>query len=112
MDKKTLTANLHRLGVKTYRKKSTGQSFVKCTDISLAAGKWEPDADDLYDYANNVESLYNELQKLKRKPSAIKDVAETIIEEYNIVCEDYPERIYKGSVEELIMVIEENEELN
>jgi len=42
MDKKILTAELHRLGIKTYRKKSTGESFVKKSDVSKVLAKLEP----------------------------------------------------------------------
>jgi len=31
--RKELTAELHKLGVKTYRKKSTGETFVKRSDL-------------------------------------------------------------------------------
>jgi len=36
MNKKQLTAELHKMGIKTYRKKSTGESFAKRTDIKKA----------------------------------------------------------------------------
>ena len=36
ISKKELTAELHNLGIKTYRKKSTGEVFVKEKDIKTA----------------------------------------------------------------------------
>ena len=36
ISKKELTAELHNLGIKTYRKKSTGEIFVKEKDIKTA----------------------------------------------------------------------------
>lgn len=116
---KSLTSELHKLGIKTYRKKSTNKVFVKRKDVRSAfaahttKAAWRhPDAEDLYDYANNVEFLYNELQRLGRRPHAIKEVAELIIEEYNESCKDNPESLYKGSAEDLVEVIKENEELD
>jgi len=65
-----------------------------------AAGKWEPDTEDLYDYANNVEPLYNQLMKAKSHSAALR-VAEAIIEEYNEANKKFPERLYKGDAQEL-----------
>jgi len=83
---------------KSSQKKITWSSLRK----AITAGKWTPDAEDLYDYANNVEHLYNELQKVaKFGERYAKQTAEDIIEEYNEVTKAFPERKYVGTVDEL-----------
>ena len=78
-------------------------------DAIASKGKWEPDAEDLYDYANNVEHLYNALQRVRQ--GTVDQLAKDIIEDYNESCEALPERQYKGSVDELVEIIIEQEEL-
>ncbi len=77
-------------------------------------GKWEPDAEDLYDYANNVEGLYVELQRVRTMNRA-REAAELIIKTYNDENRNYLDRLYRGDVEDLAEVIyreevEEDEE--
>ena len=79
-------------------------------DAIASKGKWEPDAEDLYDYANNVEHLYNALQRVRQ--GTVDKVAEDIIDDYNESCKKFQERQYKGSVDELVEVIVEQEELD
>jgi ribosomal protein S17E len=104
MSKYLLRRKLQKLGIEV-----VSGNFVKKSQIKIFANEWEPSAEDLYDYTNNVEMLYRDLQSLKKKPHSLKQVAENIIEVYN---QDEPDgKKYTGSTEDLIEQIEEHEGL-
>lgn len=106
LTKSELRQQLRDLGVHIIK-----GNFVRKSEITKAvAGKWSPSAEDLYDYANNVEFLYNGLQKVaKWGERYAKQLADDIIEEYNEANKAHPERLYDGTVDELIEEIVKNE---
>lgn len=61
--------------------------------------KWRPDAEDMLDYANNVEHLSQALQ-----------LAEDIIQDYNEANKAHEPRQYKGTAEEIAEYIEDSDE--
>jgi len=70
-------------------------------------GSWEPDPEDLWDYAMNVEDMYDILRHINTRQDAQR-AAEVFIERYNQDMGQFEARQYKGTPDEVSDYIWEN----
>ena len=82
---------------------------VRKADLQKLVASWEPDAEDLWEYAINVPELYDQIHNKIGSLNDAREFSREIVIHYN-QAQNATVKQYKGELEDLAVVLYQNRE--